>query len=90
MIRINKTTVIGMIALVGISLAGLGCSKVTAENYKQLNSGMTYEEVQKIIGEPANCESTLGFKSCVWEDGDKSISIKFLADSVLLFSKKNL
>ena len=78
------------IILVGIFVLLMGCSKVTPENLKKINSGMTYAEVQKIIGDPANCESKIGLKSCVWEEGDKRIKVQFLAEKVLLFSSKNL
>ncbi|MGD9212242.1 MAG: DUF3862 domain-containing protein [Desulfobacteraceae bacterium] len=68
-----------------------GCSKITPENYKKLNSGMVYEEVKKIIGDPVSCsESIIGFKSCDWEESDKTIDVIFLADKVFLFSSKNL
>ena len=72
------------------SLAIMGCSKVTQENYDRIKSGMTYEEVKKILGDPTNCESGLGIKSCVWQHGEKKIDIKILADQVIFLTSKNL
>ncbi len=76
--------------LAGILLVGMGCSKITPQNFEKLNSGMSYEEVCKIIGEPTSCESMVGVKSCAWKDGEKTINVKFLTDKVLLFSSSNL
>ncbi len=91
MIRFKETRYIATaILLVGILLAIMGCSKVTPQNFEKLNSGMSYEEVRKIIGEPTNCESMIGVKTCVWKDGEKTIDVKFLTDKVLLFSSSNL
>lgn len=86
----NPPFALSAILLLSIFFAVMGCSKVTSENYNKLNSGMTYEQVQEIIGEPTSCESSIGIKSCAWEEGDKSIKVKFLADKVFLFSSKNL
>ena len=82
--------IFGVIMLMAVSFSVMGCKRITMENYRKLNSGMTYEEVQKIFGEPAGCETSIGIKSCSWKDGDKSIDIKFLADKVFLFSNENL
>ena len=90
MVRIKKRIITGAAVLITVTFAFLGCSRITPENYKKLNSGMTYEEVNSIIGDPANCESTIGIKSCIWEEGDKTIDVKFLTNKVLLFSSENL
>ena len=88
--RRQKSLVLtAMVLMVTISVI-MGCSKITPENFKKLNSGMTYEEVHKIIGDPASCESVIGIKSCIWEEGEKAIAVKFLSDKVLLFSSKDL
>lgn len=82
---------VGIIFMVSIFSVLAGCSgKITPENFDKLNSGMTYEQVQKIIGDPASCESNIGIKSCTWEEGEKNINVKFLADKVFLFSSNNL
>ncbi len=66
------------------------CSKLSMENYQQLKTGMTYNEVTALIGEPASCEEALGTRSCVWGDDSKQIKAAFLAEKAMLFSHKGL
>jgi len=42
------------------------------------------------LGKPAEAKDALGTKSCVWGKGDKTISIKFVADKVVYHSAKGL
>lgn len=66
------------------------CSKLSMENYQQLKTGMTYNEVTALIGEPNSCEEALGTRSCVWGDDNKQIKAAFLAEKAMLFSHKGL
>jgi hypothetical protein len=68
----------------------IGCSKVTQSNLDKVKSGMTYTEVIQILGKPTSCNTLLGGKSCTWRDGEKSIQVQFLTDTVVFFSGKNL
>ncbi len=90
----NKTSKInryGLMALAVVACSGLlGCGKVNKENYDKLKVGMGYEEVTAILGEPANCESLIAFKSCVWGKVPKTITIRLVADKVMLFESQGL
>ena len=79
-----------MILLTISLLFYLGCSKLTEENYNKIKIGMDYTEVLTIIGSPSECSSKLGVKSCIWGDSEKQIKINFIADKIILTSKKGL
>lgn len=80
--------------ITGLLLAGLlltACgSQLSLENYNKLKSGQSYDEVKKIVGEPARCDETLGVRSCVWGDEQRGISINFVAGQAVLLSARNL
>jgi hypothetical protein len=61
-----------------------GCSKLTRENYDKIKMGMDYQQVVQIIGNPDKCDAALGAKSCIWGKETKNITIKFIADKVVL------
>ena len=65
-------------------------SKVSLENYGQLRTGQSYEDVAKILGDPARCDEVLGIRTCVWGDEQRGISVNFVAGQVMLLSAKNL
>lgn len=67
-----------------------GCSKVTKENYDKIKTGMSYDDVVKLIGKPEGCSETLGISSCVWKSGDAKIDIKFISDQVTFRSASGL
>ncbi len=71
-------------------IAVVGCSKVTQKNFDKIQAGMTYTEVETIIGGPTSCDSMLGMKQCTWKSGKKTIDIKFINEKVVLFSGQNL
>ena len=65
-------------------------SKVSLENYGKLRTGQSYEDVTKILGDPARCDEVLGIRTCVWGDEQRGISVNFVAGQVMLLSTKNL
>jgi len=65
-------------------------SKVNLENYGKLRTGQSYEDVTKILGDPARCDEVLGIRTCVWGDEQRGISVNFVAGQVMLLSAKNL
>lgn len=66
------------------------CSKVTAENYDRLELGMSYAEVESILGTPAGCDDILTARNCTWGDTSGSINVSFVGGKVVLFSAQNL
>ncbi len=73
-----------------IALVLPGCSRLTQENYDKLKIGMPYTEVVQLLGEPEQCESLVGFKSCTWGKEPRTITVRFVADNVILFEGKGL
>ncbi len=66
------------------------CSKLTVENYNRIKIGMDYAEVVKILGNASECDSIFNAKNCVWNDGKKNVTIKFVADKVVILTSGNL
>lgn len=67
-----------------------GCSKITQENYDKLQTGMSYEQVQAVLGAPKSCSDVLGVKSCTWGDAKHHIDVSFLGDKALAYSAEGL
>ena len=67
-----------------------GCSKLTTENYDQLEVGMPYDQVVELLGKADSCSGAIGLKQCQWGDANKHIQVSFAADKVVLFSAKGL
>ncbi len=78
------------IALVALWIALAGCSKITAENYAKLQTGMSQAEVNAILGKPESCDETLGFKSCRWGDDKSYVTVRFVADKLMLNEAVNI
>jgi hypothetical protein len=62
------------------------CSKVNAENFAKIQTGMTEQEVYAILGNPSESTSreVLGITgtSARWVSGDSAISIRFVGGKV--------
>ena len=71
-------------------LALAACSKLTLENYDKLRAGMSFEEVQAILGKPDRCSEVLVGRHCIWGCEDSGVSANFLADKMLTASANNL
>ena len=63
------------------------CSKITAENYSKVSTGMSRAEVVALIGEPTQTESgsVLGIKgeTATWQDGKITINAQFVNEKLL-------
>lgn len=86
----RKMRIAAMLILAVMIIVVAGCSKVTPENYAKIEAGMDYKEVVAVLGDPTEAKDAMGTKSCVWGKGDKTISIKFVADKVVFHSAKGL
>jgi len=77
--------------LLCLSLLLLACSKVSYENYQQLEMGMDYQEVVNLLGEPDACTDTLGNKQCLWgEEKSSHIRVNSLAGKVIFYQQSGL
>ena len=74
--------------LLGLLLGG--CSKLNMENYNKIETGMTFDEVKAILGDPASCSEALGIKHCQWGDEKRSVQISFIANKVAVTAAENL
>jgi hypothetical protein len=79
--------VVGLLA--GTMLVGCG-SKVSKSNYDKIETGMTMEEVEGILGsgEKASAGVSVGGLEVTgavyeWTDGDKTITVVFKDDKVV-------
>lgn len=71
-------------------LALAACSKLTEANYAKLESGMTIEEVEAVMGSADRCEETLGFRACEWGNDEQYIRVRYMGKKVISLSKKGL
>jgi len=86
-----KRTKKPVVLLLIVSLSFLtGCSKLTMENYDKLKTGMTTEEIVKILGKADVCRKGLGAKSCIWGSDVKNIKIRFVSDRMVFHSSSGL
>ena len=52
--------------------------------------GMSFQEVEKLLGSGPTCDSAMVMKSCTWGTSDKYVKIQFVADKVALHVAKGL
>jgi len=78
------------IMIILLSAFLFGCSKMNRENYEKINTGMNYQEVVSIIGDPDKCDAIMGSKNCVWGNENKNITINFIGDKVFILSMNGL
>lgn len=79
-----------IVALLIFSVVLVGCSKLTQENYDKIEVGMDYQQVMVVIGKPDKCDAAFGTKNCIWGNEKRNITIKFIADKVVLPTMKGL
>lgn len=85
----RRISVVVLIALIAVSLV-VGCSKINKENYDKIQLGMTYDEVEALLGTPDEVKDVIGTRSCVWGKAPQTISIKFVGDKVVYHSAEGL
>lgn len=73
-----------------LCLQTAGCSQLTQENYDKIKMGMSFQEVEKLLGPGATCDSAMGMKSCTWGSDARYVKIQFLADKVVIHAAKGL
>jgi outer membrane protein assembly factor BamE (lipoprotein component of BamABCDE complex) len=66
------------------------CSNLTQENYDKIKMGMSFQEVEKLLGSGPTCDSAMGMKSCTWGTPDRYVKIQFVAEKVALHAAKGL
>lgn len=66
------------------------CSKINQQNYDKLSLGMEYPQVVTLIGQPNDCQTTLGIKKCHWGNDNQYIKVAFVMDKATIFSNKGL
>ncbi len=76
-----------LLAAAVLTLALSACSKITAENYAKIDTGMARADVVKILGEPDKTEasSLLGIsgENAVWESRGTVITLRLVNGVVL-------
>lgn len=79
-------------------VSGCGGNPITRDNYSQIETGMTLDEVEAILGtgtEQASSDASFGgisidMKNMVWQNEEKIISITFSHDKVKAKSQMGL
>jgi hypothetical protein len=87
----SKPTIIawGMLSL-ALCFLFVSCGNLSQENYEKIKVGMSYPEVEKILGSGPQCDSAMGAKTCTWGTEEKHVKVQFIADKVVLHSAKGL
>lgn len=68
----------------------VSCGKLSQENYQKIKVGMSYQEVEKILGSGPACDSAMGMKTCTWGTTEKYVKVQFVGDAVVMYSAKGL
>jgi len=75
----------GRLAFAGILLLA-ACSKVTQENFAKIQDGMDAQEVQALLGTPAESSNVtvlgLSATSSKWVADERTITVQFVNDKV--------
>jgi hypothetical protein len=95
----SKSRIVLGLLLIGLVVPVLaGCSKVNKENYDKIETGMTFKDVEGILGEgteKAGIGGAIGEiagsgKVVTWGDEKKSITVTFANDKVVAKAQKGL
>lgn len=82
-------------AIIVPAFLAISCNKVTPENYEKIETGMTSAQVEDILGKGteqsgggvAVGDLKASAKTVVWEKGDKTITVSFANDQVVMKTK---
>ena len=86
----TSKTILSVLLFLLLCFLAASCSNLTQENFDKIKVGMSYQEVEKILGSNPTCDSAVGMKSCTWGTAVKHIKVQFVADKVALHSAKGL
>ncbi len=82
-LRTLKNSVLPVLACLLISACS---SKITAENFGKIQTGMSQQEVVAVLGEPTQSNAFdiagLSGATATWQEGDTAISIQFFNGKV--------
>ncbi|WP_410500175.1 DUF3862 domain-containing protein [Chitinibacter sp. S2-10] len=71
-----------------LAFALIACSKITAENYQKIETGMSRAQVVEILGEPTQTQTSnlvgIASEQAVWESGKVKITATLVNDTVLI------
>lgn len=74
------------LALAAAALLAACGSKISAENFERIQSGMAQKDVIALLGEPTETSNVsiagLSGGMATWRDGDTVISVQFVNDKV--------
>jgi hypothetical protein len=79
-----------LLPILALPLILTACTKVTKSNYEKLKVGMTYDEVEKILGKPAKCDEAMIAQVCTWGGEKRNITVSFIGKQVILYTGKGL
>ena len=82
--------IVSVLLILSLCFIVTACGNLTQENYDKIKVGMSYQEVEKILGSNPICDSAMGIKSCTWGTAEKHIKVQFVADKVALHSAKGI
>lgn len=68
----------------------MACSQLTQENYDKVKMGMSFQEVEKLLGTGSTCDSVMVMKSCTWGTDQTYVKIQFMSDKVVMHAAKGL
>lgn len=78
------------VALMCTCVVCSACSKINESNFSQIKTGMTKQEVFRILGEPTKFESVdlagMTGATAIWTDKHTEITIQFFNDKVAIKS----
>jgi hypothetical protein len=83
----------GCLLLVVALVAFVGCSRVNGDNYLKIKEGMSYDEVEIILGKPAETRENHIYSfgmTDTWRSGNAEITIEYSGGHVASKSSRGL
>lgn len=79
-----------LVAMFGSVLLASACSKVTAENYAKVQTGMSRDEVHALLGTPDETSGSsfagLAMSTEIWKGSKDTISVTYTGEKLALKS----